>query len=477
MKFAYVLLALPALVAQSIVDLAVATPSLSTLTAVLTMADYKPVLTALSGQGPFTVFAPTNEAFAAAGVDVTNVAAVTDVLKYHVLSGKVAAGDLAASQAPAMLNGARAIVKSGPKGVTVAGANVVLADVMATNGVVHVIDKVILPPSKSVVELAVATEAVSTLVSVLTMPQFKGVLDALSGEGPFTVFAPTNAAFAAAGVDVSDVEAVAAVLKYHVLSGAVYSDDLAASQDVATLNGAKVSVKKSASGVTVNSANVVVADVAGTNGVVHVIDAVLLPPAAKPAVAATSSVFWNGGSNYNTASTWAPASTMSSWSAPAASWALPTSTLGAFGNNWGYGGVSSYSPYSFASNYAAPVRAAAPVAATTPLYTARAAATVAAPAFNYGYNTLGANWAAPASNWGFGGFPSTMSYNYGAPVRAAAPVAAATPLYRAAAPVATTNYASNWAAPASNWGYGNTLGAYSPYGNTWGNTLGGSYWG
>lgn len=273
MKVIFLLSALFASIhGQTIVDLAVGTPELSTLVSVLS----PDIVAALQGDGPFTVFAPTNDAFAAAGL--IDAAALTDVLLYHVISGAaVKSGDLASSQAPTMLNGARAVVKKSADGVTISGANVVLADVMASNGVVHVIDKVILPPSESVVGLAVATPAVSTLVSVLTMPEYKPILDALSGDGPFTVFAPTNDAFAKAGVDPSDVDTVSDVLKYHVLSGAVFSDDLQASQDVATLNGAKVSVKKS-TGVTVNNANVIVADVAGTNGVVHVIDSVLLPP-------------------------------------------------------------------------------------------------------------------------------------------------------------------------------------------------------
>lgn len=280
---------LPAvLVAQTIVDLAVATPQLSTLVAVLTTPAFKPVLTALSGKGPFTVFAPTDAAFKAAGVDTSDVAAVTNVLQYHVLQGAVMAKDLASSQAPIMLNGARAIIKSSSAGVTAAGAKVVIPNVKATNGVVHVVDKVMLPPSSSVVDLAVATPVVSTLVTVLKMPAFKGILEALSGKGPFTVFAPTNDAFAAAGVDTTDTNAVAAVLKYHVLQGAVYSDDLEASQDVATLNGAKVTVKKTVDGVTVNDAKVVVADVAGTNGIVHVIDKVLIPPAKATVTTSTA---------------------------------------------------------------------------------------------------------------------------------------------------------------------------------------------
>jgi len=166
--------------------------------------------------------------------------------------------------------------------VTVNKANVVVADVASSNGVVHVIDAVLLPPAlPTIVANAIATPVLSTLVSVLTLPDYAPVLSALSGAGPFTVFAPTNDAFAKAGVDVSDVEAVTSVLSYHVVQGAaVYSKDLKAQQNVDTLNGGSIDVRKSPFGVSVNGANVVVADVASSNGVVHVIDSVLLPPAA-----------------------------------------------------------------------------------------------------------------------------------------------------------------------------------------------------
>jgi uncharacterized surface protein with fasciclin (FAS1) repeats len=136
------------------------------------------------------------------------------------------------------------------------------------------------PALPSIVELAIATPTLSTLVTVLTLPAYSGVLEALSGTGPFTVFAPTDAAFAAAGVDPSNVAAVIEVLKYHVISGAIPSSALAPSQFVLTLQGEAVVVTKSLAGVFVNgAAKVVIPDVMASNGVVHVIDTLLLPPA------------------------------------------------------------------------------------------------------------------------------------------------------------------------------------------------------
>ena len=135
------------------------------------------------------------------------------------------------------------------------------------------------PKRKTIVETAVATPALSTLVSVLTLPAYAEILQALSGPGPFTVFAPTNEAFAAAGVDVGNTAAVSEVLKYHVIAGqAVYSADLKRRQKVETLQGSTVDVRKSAAGVTVNGAKVIAPDVRASNGVVHVIDKVLALP-------------------------------------------------------------------------------------------------------------------------------------------------------------------------------------------------------
>jgi transforming growth factor-beta-induced protein len=205
---------------KNIVELAVGTPSLSTLVEVLSLPQYGEILRALQGSGPFTVFAPTNAAFASAGVNVNDVDAVTKVLMYHVLSGKVLSTDLKSSQKVSTLQGADvSITKKGSSVVVNDNAYVVLADVLATNGVVHVIDQVLKPPPPlpSIVGNALNTPTLSTLVSVLSDENYQPLLTALSGPGTFTVFAPTNAAFAAAGIDIADVEAVTEVLKYHVL--------------------------------------------------------------------------------------------------------------------------------------------------------------------------------------------------------------------------------------------------------------------
>jgi uncharacterized surface protein with fasciclin (FAS1) repeats len=151
------------------------------------MPAYAPVLTALSGNGPFTVFAPTDEAFAKAGVNVNDVATVTEVLKYHVVSGAITSSVLQSAQLVASLQGEEIYITKNSEGVYLngdvnGGAKVLIADVMASNGVVHVVDAVIMPPSvlsaasaakatpMSIVELAVGAPVLSTLVAVSLTP-------------------------------------------------------------------------------------------------------------------------------------------------------------------------------------------------------------------------------------------------------------------------------------------------------------------
>ncbi len=138
--------------------------------------------------------------------------------------------------------------------------------------------------AKSIVTLAQETENLATLVKAL---QAAGLVEALSGEGPFTVFAPTNEAFAALGTTLDDLlkpenkEKLAGILKYHVVSGKVMSTDLTDGQKAATLNGAEITISTK-DGVKLNDkATVTAADVAASNGVVHIIDAVILPPDGK----------------------------------------------------------------------------------------------------------------------------------------------------------------------------------------------------
>jgi len=161
---------------------------------------------------------------------------------------------------------------------------VVIPNVEASNGIVHVIDTVLMPPDSNIVQLAQATPSLSTLVSAVVAG---GLADTLSGKGPFTVFAPTNEAFAK--IPKADLEKLLAnktaldrVLEYHVVAGQQTSSALLADKTVKTLEGDSLTVVSTAGLVKVNNAAVVKANVAADNGVVHLIDTVLTPPASTP---------------------------------------------------------------------------------------------------------------------------------------------------------------------------------------------------
>ena len=310
----------------TIVETAVATSDLSSLVAALTAADQAEgtdLIGTLSGNGPFTVFAPTNAAFDAllAQLDGFNSlsdfdteeerALLTSILTYHVVAGAaVFSGDLSEGQEVTTVQGETLSV-SLQGGVTITDATgtpaaVTAADIEASNGVVHVINKVLVPQSvldalsveepQTIVDLAVATEDLSNLVAALTEA---GLVTALQGDGPFTVFAPTNAAFEAFLNDngfasVADVPAdvLTQVLLNHVVSGKFLSTDLSTSYvsslSTAGPDGANLSLFiDTASGVTVNGiSDVVTPDIEASNGVVHIVNAVIgLPTIVDHAVA------------------------------------------------------------------------------------------------------------------------------------------------------------------------------------------------
>merc|ERR1712216_1119142 len=187
------------------------------------------------------------------------------------------------------LEGSKLTVAKDGSTVKAGSAGVSTADISCSNGVIHVIDAVLLPPVlllppvQDIVETAMSAGNFTVLVEAL---QTAGLVDALKGAGPFTVFAPTDAAFTdllgTMGVTKAELLAraeLADILKYHVLSGSsVMSTDLAPMQDVTTLEGSKLTVTKDGSTVKAGSAGVSTADISCSNGVIHVIDAVLLPP-------------------------------------------------------------------------------------------------------------------------------------------------------------------------------------------------------
>ena len=230
----------------------------------------------LKGDGPFTVFAPTDEAFAKLGVDLSMLSKeeLTDILLYHVVAGSVRSTDL--EDGFVKTAGGYSIQVSTESGAMINSARVIQADIEATNGVIHVIDEVLLPPSEDIVEKALSfnPDEFNTLVSAVVQAD---LVSTLQSEGPFTVFAPTDAAFAALGVDLASLskEDLTNILLYHVVPASVFSSDLSEGS-VQTANGSNISVSLMG-GVKINESNVVIADVQTTNGVIHVIDKVLLP--------------------------------------------------------------------------------------------------------------------------------------------------------------------------------------------------------
>ena len=309
----------------TIVEVAVASGAFPTLIAAVQAAG---LVDTLNGDGPFTVFAPTEEAFATAlanlGVTaeelLANTELLTAVLTYHVLAIEAPAELVATldGESVTTVNGADVTITIDGDTVKVNDATVVATDIPASNGIIHVIDTVLLPPAQeqpeeaeaqeepgaseteeqpeepgTIVEVAVASGAFPTLIAAV---QAAGLVDTLNSDGPFTVFAPTEEAFAAvlANLNVTAADLLAntdlltAVLTYHVLSGEAPSEVVATldGQSVTTVNGADITITVDGDTVRVNDATVVATDIPATNGIIHVIDTVLLPPAQEEPEAA-----------------------------------------------------------------------------------------------------------------------------------------------------------------------------------------------
>jgi uncharacterized surface protein with fasciclin (FAS1) repeats len=271
---------------KDIVDTAVSAGEFKTLATALTEAGLVDVL---KGKGPFTVFAPTDAAFAKlpegtveALLKPENSDKLTAILTYHVVAGKVMANDVAGIDAAETVNGQRLAVKTSGGSVMIDDATVVTADVEASNGVIHIIDTVLLPTDKSIVSVAGEAGKFETL---LAAAKAAGLAEALSGDGPFTVFAPTDEAFAALPEGTvksllmkENRDQLAAILKYHVVDGRVFSDAVLKKGSFRTLHGAKLKASTMNGSAFVNEATVLATDIDASNGVIHVIDAVLIPP-------------------------------------------------------------------------------------------------------------------------------------------------------------------------------------------------------
>jgi transforming growth factor-beta-induced protein len=274
---------------KDIVETAVSAGSFKTLAAALQAGE---LVAALQGEGPFTVFAPTDDAFAALPEGVLanllkpeNKDQLVGILKFHVVQGHVPAAKVIKLAGAKTLNGQRVDIKIADGKVTVDGARVEKADIRCSNGVIHVIDRVILPAADNIPNTAEKAGKFSTLIAAL---KAAGLTEALSGEGPFTVFAPTDEAFSKLpGGTVESLlkpenrDKLIGILKYHVVPGRIYSEDALAAKSAKTLQGQAVQIAVRGGQPMVNDARLIATDVDATNGVIHVIDSVLLPVEAE----------------------------------------------------------------------------------------------------------------------------------------------------------------------------------------------------
>ncbi|MFZ9661084.1 MAG: fasciclin domain-containing protein [Chitinophagaceae bacterium] len=279
----------------SITAQVVAAANLSLLESAVVKAN---LATTLDGAGSFTVFAPTDDAFAASGITAATISSLTAqqlsaILLYHTLPAKIMAADVPAGPNAKVITagGDSVFVTKNANGVFVNGVNVTQADITASNGVIHLISRVLLPPTGNIVQVAQSNANFTFLVAAVVRASSgsTNVAQILSSGGPFTVFAPTNDAFIAAGfadiaaINAADPNTLASILTYHVVAGRVFSSDLTNGATPTTANGGTVTIALSGTGATVKGkTNMVASNIIGTNvmarnGVIHVIDRVLLP--------------------------------------------------------------------------------------------------------------------------------------------------------------------------------------------------------
>lgn len=297
-----------------IVETAVAAGDFNTLVAAVQAAG---LVDALKGDGPFTVFAPNDDAFSALPEGtiealLADKETLTSILTYHVVPGAVKAEQVVTIDAAETLNGQSVTITLTSDGkVMIDNATVLVTDIVCSNGIIHVIDAVILPradasagnfksgdlttfasansaavmvgsdtPRKGIPIYALAQKAgLKTLAKAIQAAKLQ---QTLTIDGPFTVFAPTDDAFAALPTGaleslLQDPEALTNVLLYHVVAGVVKAADVVTLDEATMLNGGTVDITVNGSSVMANDANVIATDIMAKNGVVHLIDAVLLP--------------------------------------------------------------------------------------------------------------------------------------------------------------------------------------------------------
>ena len=283
---------------NDIVDTAVEAGSFNTLAAALDAAG---LVNTIKEANSLTVFAPTDEAFAKLPEGTVesllkpeNKDQLIAILTYHVVKGRVRADEVAGLRTAETLNGQRVRISIEEGSILLNESNVIAADIRASNGIIHVIDEVLIPETKKIPEIAQEARSFGTLITAL---QEAKLVEALLGNGPFTVFAPTDEAFSvlpegtvASLLEPENREELQRILKYHVVEGRVYSDDFLRGRTYKTLAGVKVKLGFNEGVFRANDSKVTASDIDAANGVIHVIDAVLLPQTMSTASAAAFDV-------------------------------------------------------------------------------------------------------------------------------------------------------------------------------------------
>lgn len=274
-------------VEDDIVDTAVSAGKFNTLVAAVKAAG---LVETLKGEGPFTVFAPSDEAFKKLPEGTVeyllkpeNKKQLVNLLKYHVVSGSVKAADVVKLDSAKSVMGKKIAIEVKDGNVMLNGkTKVVATDITTSNGVIHVIDSVIMPPKdKDIVDTAVGAGNFSTLVAAV---KAAGLVETLKGEGPFTVFAPTDEAFAKIDkatlnslLKPENKDKLTAILTYHVVPGKVMAADVVKIDSAKTVNGQSAAVEVKGDAVMIDGAKVIATDIECSNGVIHVIDSVIMP--------------------------------------------------------------------------------------------------------------------------------------------------------------------------------------------------------
>ncbi|NQT18233.1 MAG: fasciclin domain-containing protein [Planctomycetes bacterium] len=275
-------------VMNNIVATAAEANDMGTFVAALRAADMAPTL---EGEGPFTVFAPSNRAFEKLPpgmldslLQPANKDKLAGILKYHVVQGEYTADKISKMSSLPTLAGEplSILVKDGK--ITISGATVIERNIGCSNGVIHMIDMVIMPPAAAdnIVATAMANKDLETLVKTL---KAAGLIDTLEEEGPFTIFAPTNAAFG--GLPPGKLQSLmmpqnkqelAGILKYHIVRGKYTADKIARRRSLRTLAGKSLTITKANGKLTIDGATMTQTDIICANGVIHMVDSVLMPP-------------------------------------------------------------------------------------------------------------------------------------------------------------------------------------------------------